>query len=179
MKNFQHIPNSFILLLMLAVTLSIAACSDSSTGSDDDDNGNGNGNGNDNEEIGTAPTYDNIQLIFNESCGGSGCHINGAQSGVQLNNYDNIIDSEGAQYERKVVQPEDADDSPLVDKIESNDPQFGDRMPLGGPYLSEDRINQIRDWIDDGAEEDDDSDDNNDGDGDGDGGGDGGGNGGY
>ena len=39
----------------------------------------------------------------------------------------------------------------MVDKIEAN-PQFGNRMPVGGS-LSQDQINKIKAWINEGANE--------------------------
>ncbi|MDX1639792.1 MAG: hypothetical protein R3281_17665 [Balneolaceae bacterium] len=141
----QHLNK--LATLICALAFIAAGCSDSSTGTNGGENG-GNGGGG---EIGTEPTFTNVQMIFEQSCGGAGCHIGSPQNGVQLDGYDNVINSEGAQYGELVVQPNDANGSPLVDKIEA-DPQFGDRMPLGGSPLSQDRITQIREWIDNGAE---------------------------
>ncbi len=95
------------------------------------------------------PTFANVQMIFNQNCGN--CHIGARESGVRLDSYDNVINSVGDQYGIEVVQPGDADGSPLIDKIEPN-PQFGSRMPENGSYLSSDRIDQIREWINQGAE---------------------------
>ena len=39
----------------------------------------------------------------------------------------------------------------VVWKIEGRQGIVGDPMPLGGPMLSQDRIDAIRDWIDSGA----------------------------
>jgi hypothetical protein len=173
----KHIPKSVFLALTFAVAIGISSCGDSTTGTNGGGNGNGNGNGNGgSDEIGTEPTFDNIEMIFETSCGGSGCHIGERMNGVRLDSYTNVIESEGLQYEELVVQPGDADGSPLVDKIESSEPEFGVRMPEGGPYLSNDRINQIKQWINNGAENDE-SDDSGSGNGDDDG--DDGGNGGY
>ena len=88
-----------------------------------------------------------IQPIFSNNC--VSCH--GGTSGVTLSNYSAAINSIGAQYEVRVITPGNADNSPLVDKIEDN-PQFGDRMPQGG-QLSSDEINKIKQWINEGANE--------------------------
>lgn len=93
-----------------------------------------------------------IQTIFNESCGGAGCHINSSTNGVNLTTYDDVINSTGAVYGTKIVIPGDPDNSPLVDKIEPN-PSVGSRMPQGGPFLSTDEIDLIRQWISEGANE--------------------------
>ncbi len=142
-----------LLIILCALTLSLTSCGESTTGGING-SGNGNGNGNENgngEEIGLEPTFTNIVQIFQAHC--APCHISETTNGVRLNNYDNVMGSEGIQYGSNVVQPNEADDSPLVDKIEPN-PQFGTRMPEGGPFLSNDRINQIKDWINNGAEDD-------------------------
>ncbi len=88
-----------------------------------------------------------IQPIFNSNC--TACH--GGTSGVTLSSYAAVMNSVGQQYGRNIVVPEDPDDSPLYDKISSNNPQFGVRMPEGGPPLSDEDIAAIRQWIEEGA----------------------------
>ena len=93
---------------------------------------------------------DDIQPIFNRSCGGVGCHINEATNGVNLTTYASTLASEGLQYGGPVVVAGDAASSPLFDKINPN-PQFGSRMPLGRGALPANDIALIRAWINDGA----------------------------
>lgn len=140
-----------IVFFCLAVTfLSFYSCSSGgSTGPYDDGNSKGD-DSNNNNEIGFEPTFANVQMIFDQNCGA--CHTQRRESGVRLNNYDNAINSVGDQYGIEVIKPGEADGSPLVDKISSSNPQFGSRMPEGGPYLSSDRIDQIKEWINQGAE---------------------------
>lgn len=88
-----------------------------------------------------------IQTIFNASC--TSCH--GGQSGVTLTSYSATINSVGAQYGTNIVVAGNASTSPLVDKIEPT-PQFGGRMPQGGS-LSQDQIDKIKAWINEGANE--------------------------
>ncbi|MGD8748006.1 MAG: hypothetical protein PVI44_06020 [Balneolaceae bacterium] len=133
--------------------LSFAACSSDSTGSGDTGGNNGGGNNGGNNIIGTEPTFANVQQIFRQSCGGSNCHINSSQNGVRLDTYENVIQSEAISYDKLAIQPGDAAGSPLIDKIEPN-PDVPPRMPQTGAYLSTDRISQIRQWIDNGAEND-------------------------
>lgn len=138
---------------VITVTFSILllsfmySCESNSMGVDYDGNGNGDGNGG--GEIGFEPTFSNVGQIFQTSC--TPCHISQTTNGVRLNSYSNVMNSVGTQYAMNVVIAGDADGSPLVDKIEPS-PQFGVRMPEGGPYLSNERIAQIRQWIADGAE---------------------------
>lgn len=95
--------------------------------------------------------YDEIQPIFDNSC--ISCHGPGGQSGVSLVDYDAVMNSVGNQYGENIVQPEEPDESPIVDKIESDNPEYGVRMPQGGPYLDDDEIEAIREWIEEGAKE--------------------------
>jgi len=48
------------------------------------------------------------------------------------------------------VAPGDPDNSYLVQKVEGT-AAVGSQMPLGGPALSQSQINDIRQWIQDGA----------------------------
>lgn len=142
----QQISLKLTCTMLLSVFL-FAACGDSGMTSSDNDNmppDNDGGN-----EIGSEPVFTNIQAIFEQNCGS--CHIGGETSGVRLDSYTNVIESVGTQYGVNVVQPDNADGSPLVDKIEP-DPQLGSRMPQGGPFLSQQRIDQIRAWINQGAD---------------------------
>lgn len=148
---------NMLYLVLCCSVLIFYACGESSTGVNGG-NGNGNGNGGGNE-IGTEATFDNIQQIFTANC--TSCHGGTGESGVRLNNYQNVVESVGNQYNQLVVQAGDAGASPLVDKIESDNPQFGVRMPQNGPYLSDQRISQIRTWINNGAENDQSSNGNN------------------
>lgn len=138
-----------ILFMIAFLALLLSGCSDSGTGAtgNGDDNNNNN---NDNNEIGTEPTFANVQMIFQQNC--ASCHIGDRTSGVRLDGYNNVMESVGNQYGREVIQPGNAANSPLVDKIESGSPEFGSRMPEGGPFISTQRINQIKEWIDNGAE---------------------------
>jgi len=137
------------VILVCSLGLWLASCSSSSTGSDGGSNNGGNNGGNTPAE----PTFSNVQQIFNGNCTTSGCHDSATQqSGVNLSSYDAAINSVGSQYGEKVIQPDDAEGSPLVDKISSDNPQFGVRMPKDRAPLSDDQIDLIRQWINDGAQ---------------------------
>lgn len=140
-----------LLLICLSLAFIISGCGNGSTDPDLDPINNGN-NGGSGGGIGSSPTFDNVGQLFLSHCGD--CHTTQQESGVRLNNYTNTIQSVGAQYGTLVIQPGDAAGSPLVDKIESDNPEFGVRMPEGGPFLTTERINQIKAWIDNGAEND-------------------------
>lgn len=137
-------------LLLLALALTLAACT-----SDTIDNTGLTDPGTDNGT--TDPPTDTIiqyardvQPIFNQSCGGSGCHIGETTNGVNLGSWNQVMSSVGIQYGRAIVDAGSSADSPIIDKI-SGQPQFGARMPLGQGPLDGTSINIIRTWIDDGA----------------------------
>lgn len=86
-----------------------------------------------------------IQTIFNASC--TSCH--GANGGVNLSSFEQLMNSVGNAYGDRVVVPFEPDSSGLVDKIEPN-PMFGSRMPQGG-MLNQSDIDLIRQWVSEGA----------------------------
>jgi hypothetical protein len=49
------------------------------------------------------------------------------------------------------VVPGDPSNSYLVQKLEGASGLVGDRMPVGGPYLTADQVSVIREWIQRGA----------------------------
>lgn len=104
---------------------------------------------------GPAPfTYSEIQSqIFDARC--IFCHSGpGAPAGLSLaaavsyGNLVNVASTEVPSLRR--VLPGNADASYLIDKLEGTQ-TVGDRMPLGGPFLSQATIDRIRAWIDSGA----------------------------
>lgn len=99
------------------------------------------------------------QVVFTPACALSGCHANpGAQQGMDLSegmawsNTVGVPNTEVAGLDR--VKAGDPDLSYLIWKLEGNPGIAGDRMPLGGPYLSQAEIDVIRRWILDGAADD-------------------------
>ena len=93
-----------------------------------------------------------IQPVFNNSCGGAGCHTNGGTAnGVNLNNHQTTLNSVGASYGTLIVVPGDAENSPLADKLRPN-PDKGNQMPLNGSLSSSD-IGNIIAWINQGAQD--------------------------
>lgn len=92
---------------------------------------------------------DQIQPIFTNNC--VTCH--GGQNGVTLSSYAAVMNSVGQQYGTNVVIPGDADASPIVDKISSDTPEHGARMPYLEDPLSTEQIELIVNWINEGANE--------------------------
>ncbi|MFK7969003.1 MAG: c-type cytochrome domain-containing protein [Bacteroidia bacterium] len=80
--------------------------------------------------------------ILVSNCARSGCHNEAsAQSGVILNNYENVIKTAN-------VEPNDPDRSELYEVLVATDPS--ERMPPSGP-LPANQIQIIKDWIEEGA----------------------------
>ncbi|MDH3641520.1 MAG: CHRD domain-containing protein [Gammaproteobacteria bacterium] len=108
------------------------------------------------ETAAVSPTLTQIQTeTFDVSCAVSGCHSGPTPAqGMDLSAgqaHVNIVDvpsGQNAMIDR--VEPGDPDGSYLVQKIEGN---AGSRMPLGQPALPNQQIQNIRDWILDGAQD--------------------------
>lgn len=95
-----------------------------------------------------------IQPIFNNSCALSGCHNSAASAGLNLTReqaYADLVNVAALQGSNNIrVVPYSAKDSYLVIKLEDRQ-ETGSRMPLGGPRLSQNKILNIRNWINRGA----------------------------
>ena len=85
-----------------------------------------------------------IQTIFNNNC--TSCHVDGGayQNGLDLSSYENLM--AGDSDNGPVVIPGDHANSLLWQKVNS-----GAMPPGNNPDLSEDEIDLIADWIDEGA----------------------------
>jgi mono/diheme cytochrome c family protein len=86
-----------------------------------------------------------IQPIFNAHC--ASCHIESGSGGLHLGNYTQLMQggSSGA-----VIAPGNPNNSLLVKRIEGT---IQPRMPQGGAALPSTEIQKIRDWIEQGAED--------------------------
>jgi hypothetical protein len=104
----------------------------------------------------SGPTLASIQAsVFTPSCAVAGCHGGAAaQRGLRLDpgySAANLVNvSSPADNSLVRVVPGQPDASFLIQKLEGTQ-TLGDRMPQGGPYLSQSQINDIRLWIADGA----------------------------
>ncbi len=106
----------------------------------------------------SGATLDDIQAnVFTPTCSTSGCHTGPAggalPSGMDLSDADasfaNLVGiSSTQQPSLSRVEAGDPDNSYLVQKIEGT---AGSRMPLGGAPLDQATIDDIKQWISDGA----------------------------
>ena len=105
--------------------------------------------------MGGGTTLATLQTdVFTPWC--SPCHQPGGIGPMPLDNeaatFANLVDvdSIGIPTLKRVV-PFDSENSYLVWKIEGRPTIAGSPMPLGGPMLTQDQIDNVRDWIDSGA----------------------------
>ena len=81
-----------------------------------------------------------IQPIFDNNCGN--CHLGNSSGDLNLSNYDNLMSSD-------VVVPGNHQSSMLYDRITRPESAQGDMPPSGS--LSQNEIDLIAQWIDEGA----------------------------
>ena len=104
-----------------------------------------------------AFTFTQIQTqIFTPVCAKAGCHAAGSSpSGLVLEagqSYGNLVGrpaAENGSLDR--VAPGNPDGSYIILKLRGDPGITGERMPLGGPYLTSDQIAGIAAWIRAGA----------------------------
>ena len=105
-----------------------------------------------------GPTLDQIQaVIFSPTCATALCHSSGGMTGaLNLSDADTSlaqlfdVDSPVAAGEKRVIAF-DPDNSYLIKKLENAAGIAGAQMPLGGQPLAQTDIDEIRQWIMDGA----------------------------
>ena len=142
-------------VLLLALIAALGACgagsgaglNDQGLPITDDDNGN---------EPGDGVTLVQLQTdIFGAIC--AACHSGAnAPQGLRLDSLDNSYAYLVNQAANEVpslmrVNPGNPDASYLIKKLEGAADIVGGRMPLGGPYLADAQIAQVRTWIANGA----------------------------
>lgn len=145
------------MLTTLAFVLLLSACGgDGPTGVGNDGGNNGGNNGGD-----TTPTVkddpsfqsDIFPIFTSASCTASGCHGSG-QGGLTMTSssvaYGNLVNVASPTSGEIRVIPGNSGDSYLVKKLEGT-AAFGVRMPFGGAPLSSTDLQNIKNWIDQGA----------------------------
>lgn len=106
--------------------------------------------------IDPTATFTRVQNeIFTPSCAAIGCHDTlGHQEGLVLERgraYANIVGVTSSQMRSlRLVAPNDPTNSYLYRKMTGSGIS-GDRMPQGGPFLTDTQIALVRDWIRRGA----------------------------
>lgn len=95
--------------------------------------------------------------IFSPRCAVAGCHVPDGIGPMPLRSanesFANLVNTPSIQRTNlRRVQPGNAANSYLIQKLEGTAGIFGTRMPQGGPFLSSEQIDLIRQWINEGAE---------------------------
>lgn len=144
--------NNFLVRIAFFAPLAVLALASCSAG---------NGEGLDAQgspiTIGGGPSSDFQEIqdtIFTPIC--TQCHIGAtAPQGLRLdaaNAYAMLVNTPSNEVPGLMrVNPGNPDQSYIVQKLEGTN-AAGARMPFGGPYLSQDRIDLVRRWISGGAQ---------------------------
>lgn len=154
-------PRTRALALLLVAGLLTSGCGGSGGGGSGGGSGGGGdtggsygGGGGGDDSAAIEPTLASIQQnVFTPVC--TECHAGASapeglrlEDGVSHGMLVNVASSQVPELMR--VKPGDPDNSYLIQKLEGTN-AVGQRMPLGGPYLSADTMAAIRQWITDGA----------------------------
>ena len=99
-------------------------------------------------------TLSSIQrVVFNASCiGHHGDHATDADLDLREGQaFSNLVNRPSIQVALDLVEPNDAENSYLVHKLDGRAGIVGVQMPVGGPFLSQADIDVIKQWISAGA----------------------------
>ena len=100
-------------------------------------------------------TLSSIQsVVFNDSCiGHHGDHATEANLDLTTGqSFSNLVNVQSIQVAFDLVEPNDAENSYLIHKLDGRAGIVGDRMPPAGPFLSQADIDVIKQWINAGAQ---------------------------
>ncbi len=103
---------------------------------------------------GLTATLSSIQSeVFNDSCiGHHGDHATEADLDLREGQaFSNLVNRPSIQVALDLVEPNDAENSYLIHKLDGRAGTVGDRMPPAGPFLSQADIAVIAQWINAGA----------------------------
>ena len=99
-------------------------------------------------------TLSSIQsVVFDASCiGHHGDHATDANLDLRDGqSFSNLVNRQSIQVALDLVEPNDAENSYLVHKLDGRAGIVGDRMPPSGPFLPQADIDVIKQWINAGA----------------------------
>ena len=100
-------------------------------------------------------TLSSIQsVVFNDSCiGHHGDHATDANLDLREGqSFSNLVNRQSIQVALDLVEPNDAENSYLIHKLDGRAGIVGQQMPVGGPFLSAADIDVIKQWINAGAQ---------------------------
>ena len=101
-----------------------------------------------------AATLSSIQTeLFNPSCVvHHGPSV--AEAGLDISegrSFENLVNVMSAQVGLDLVEPGDAENSYLIHKLDGRAGIVGARMPPNGPFITDEALDIIKQWINDGA----------------------------
>ena len=144
--------------LTLAVSFSLAACGGEGVtdpGGNNNGNNNGNNGGNTGRTVKADPSFsaDIYEIFTRRGCTDSLCH-GGGEGGLTMTSastaYSALVDVTSPNSGEVRVVPGSAADSYLVKKLEGT-ASVGEQMPLGGGPLDATDLQNIKNWINQGA----------------------------
>ena len=104
---------------------------------------------------GLQPTLSSIQsVVFDASCV-SHHGPSAAEAGLDLSqgrSHANLVNVRSTQVALDLVEPNDAENSYLIHKLDGRAGIVGVRMPVGASFLSDADIDVIKQWISAGAQ---------------------------
>lgn len=136
------------ILCILITGLLLAGCGSGGYGTDSSGGGT---------TVKTDPSFANdIQEIFNRrGCTGSSCHGSSVQAGLDLRTgsaYSSVVNVSSSETSFLRVKPNNPDSSYLIMKVEGIQ-TVGGRMPLNLPALNSTDLQNLRNWINQGAKQ--------------------------
>ncbi len=143
------------LAACLAAALVAGACGGSSSSPTSPSTGSGTGGSGSGGGTSVVTLSTISSQIFVPRC--TGCHGGGSPSGgMNLeagNAYEKLVNVASSEKSGAIrVIPGDPENSYLVQKLRGDPGIVGLRMPRNGPpYLTDDQINLVKQWIQDGA----------------------------
>ena len=79
-----------------------------------------------------------------------------AEAGLDLSegrSFENLVDVTSTQRGLDLVEPNDAENSYLIHKLEGRAGIVGARMPPNGPFITDEALDIVKQWIDEGAQD--------------------------
>jgi len=149
-------PRLVSVLPALVLSFALAGCGgDGPTDPVGSSNGNNNGGGSGSPTVKSDPSFsvDVFDVFTRNGCTASGCH-GGGQGGLTMTSaattYTNLVNVASPTTGEVRVIPGNATDSYLVKKLEGR-ASAGVRMPAGGSPLDATDLQNIKNWINQGA----------------------------
>jgi hypothetical protein len=150
MKTKSFFTNFLLYLCLIFLLFIFLSCGNGgktnqpSNSTQNDGTGQPPGNGNVPPPVPSISFANDIKPIFDANCNFDGCHGANPPSGLLLTSYENF--QKGGRSGPAFI-PKDSNNSLIIKRIEP-----GGGMPLGRPELPKEQVDKIKQWIDEGGE---------------------------